>query len=478
MILTFIVIRWRMIILKRYKYSIKKSLVCVLLATFIGLSPTVSASAASAVNIPGVDNGMLNANYWIPEWERNLVLMDNAKIAALNQANYAFGPANLTELYFSEDTFDGNALKSSLAGFSDKTNLYLNGAPVPASFFASIRNNINGAKTTDLMQKGYGIIVNRTVMKDLPYSELLSDDPADPEWDDLVSTSLFINDPVLCYFTTEDKKFTYVQSELCSGWIPTEDVALEADKNNWYAATHPQAFLIVTGDQILTEPSAADEKHSSVRLTMGTRLELLTTPGIVDNRMSFYNYVVAIPERDANGNYVKTMALIPISRDVNVGYLPMTKANLLNQAFKSLGNRYGWGGSLNAQDCSSYVREVYSCFGLVLPRNTTWQSRMRCRLIDLSAMNTAEKENYLRMECPAGSIMQFPGHEMFYLGASGNDFYVLSDVSSLILSADGSNVLVKPRSVVVNGLKSTYRRNGKSWLENVDKVIIPWVEPW
>lgn len=93
-------------------------------------------------------------------------------------------------------------------------------------------------------------------------------------------------------------------------------------------------------------------------------------------------------------------------------------------------------------------------------------------------MTTAEKENYLRMECPAGSIMQFPGHEMFYLGASRDDFYVLSDVSSLILSADGTNVLVKPRSVVVNGLKTTYRKNGKSWLENVDKVIIPWVEPW
>lgn len=463
--------------MKRNKI-IEKSILLILLAAIIAVLNNNETKAASNVNMPGVNANMLSADYWVPEWEKNLLLMDDAKITALNTANYAFEPANLTELYYSADTFNGNELKSKLAGFNDYNNLYLNGIPVAASFYESVRNNIKGAQTTDVMQKGYGVIVNRTVMKDLPYSEMLSDDPLDPEWDNLVSSALFINDPVLCYFTTKDKKFTYVQSELCTGWIPTEDVAFVADKNSWYAVTHPQVFLLVTGDQILTETSASNVNHSAVRLTMGTKLELVNTPGVVDNRMSFYNYVVAIPERDSNGNYVKSTALIPVSRDVNVGYLPLTKANILNQAFKSLGNRYGWGGSLNSQDCSSYVREVYSCFGLVLPRNTTWQARMRCRLIDLSAMNEAEKENYFKMECPAGAIVQFKGHEMFYLGASGDDYYVLSDVSSLYVLASGTNMLIKPRSVIVNGLKNTYRKSGKSWYDNVDKVIIPWVEPW
>lgn len=455
-----------------------KTISAMVLAAAMALCNVCPTWAASNVNMPGVDNGMLNANYWIPEWERNLPLMDNAQIAALNQANYAYEPANLSELYFAEEVFNGDEMKAQLASFARYTGLYLNGAPVPESFYEAIRNNIRKGATSPVMTKGYGIIVHRTAMKDLPYSEMLSDDPSDPEWDNLVSTALFINEPVLCYFSTGDKKYTYVKSELCSGWIPSSDVAICADKNNWYAATHPQAFLVVTGDSILTEESAVDEYHSSVRLTMGTKLELLTTPGIVDNRMSYYNYVVAIPERDANGNYVKTQALIPVSRDVNVGYLPLTKGNLLNQAFKSLGNRYGWGGSLNAQDCSSYVREVYSCFGLVLPRNTTWQARMRCRLIDLAAMNPAEKEEYIRTQCPAGAIIQFPGHEMFYLGASGDDYYVLSDSSSLVLDTASGRTVVKPRSIIVNGLKNTYRKNGLSWFECANKVIIPWVEPW
>ena len=463
-----------MIKIKNVVRSVSVVLVCLLEIAF-----TQDVLAASNVNMPGVDNGMLNADYWIPEWERNLVLMDNAQIAAFNNANYSYAPANLTELYMASQEFNGDELKASLSGFSDYTGLYLNGQPVPASFYENIRKNISNTKTSSLMLKSYGIIVNRTVMKDLPYSEMLSDDPTDPEWDNLVSSALFINDPVLCYFTTADGKFTYVKSELCSGWIPTEDVAICDNKDNWYAATHPQAFLLVTGDQILTEPSAADPNHSEVRLTMGTKLELLTTPGIVDNRMSFYNYVVALPERDANGNYVKTTALIPTSRDVNVGYLPLTKQNILNQAFKSLGNRYGWGGSLNSQDCSSYVREVYSCFGLVLPRNTTWQALMRCRIIDLASMTAAEKEEYLRVNCPAGSIVQFKGHEMLYLGTSGDDYYVISDVSSIAVGNDAANMTtIRPRSVIVNGLKSTKRKNGLTWFDSIDKVIIPWVEPW
>lgn len=457
----------------------KKRLIALFTTFILTIMNCVPVIAASNVNMSGVDNGMLNSAYWLKEWERNTLLMDANQIAALNQRNYAFAPTNLTELYFAPDVFDGNSLKGSLGGFTNPQKLYLNGQPVPDSYYETIRKNILGARTAESMQVQYGIIVNRTVMKDLPYADMLSDDPSDLEWDNLVSSAVFINDPVLCYFTTADGKYTYIKSELCSGWIPTADVAICADKNSWYINTHPAVFLVVTGDQITTETSTANVSHSQVSLSMGTKLELLNTPGTVDGRLSFYNYVVALPGKDANGNYVKTEALIPVSRDVNVGYLPLTSQNLLNQAFKSLGNRYGWGGSLNSQDCSSYVREVYSCFGLSLPRNTTWQAAMRCRVIDVKAMTSAQKEEFFRFNCPAGAIVQFPGHEMMYLGESNGDFYTINDVSSFAADLGNPSLsVVKARTVVVNGMKSTLRKNGSSWYDNVNKVIIPWMEPW
>lgn len=456
----------------------KKRIIALFVVAILTAMNCMPVLAASNVNMAGVNNGMLNSDYWLDDWERNTLLMNAGQIVALNQKNYAFAPTNLTELFLEPDVFDGDSLKSSLGGFKNPAKLYLNGQPVAASYYENIRRNILGAKTASLMQVQYGIIVNRTVMKDLPYADMLSDDPSDPEWDNLVSSAIFVNDPVLCYFTTADGKFTYVKSELCSGWIPTADVAICADKNSWYMNTHPAAFLVVTGDKIVTEASTANVSHSQVNLHMGTKLELLNTPGMVDGRLSFYNYVVALPERDANGNYIKSEALIPVSRDVNVGYLPLTSQNLLNQAFKSLGNRYGWGGSLDSQDCSSYIREVYSCFGLSLPRNTTWQALMRCRVVDVSSMTATEKEVFFKAYCPAGAIVQFPGHEMMYLGESNGDFYTINDVSSIAADLGNPSLsVVKARSVVVNGMKSTLRKNGSSWYDNVNKVIIPWMEP-
>ncbi len=440
------------------------------------VTPAQEAYAVTNATMAGVDMGMLNAEYWLKEWERDIPLADNATIAKLNLANFSKVDANLTELYYESETFDGDNLKAKLAGFTNPKNLYINGQPVADSYYAAIRNNIASGKTAPVMNVRYAIAVNRTVLKDLPYSDMLSDSPTDADWDNLVSTAVFINDPLVCYFATGDGKYTYVKSTLCTGWIPTSDIAICASKDEWYMATHPLFRLVVTGSEITTEDSAANPDHSAVRLTMGTTLELCETPGTVDNRVTWYNYVVVLPGRDKDGNYVRTMATIPMNRDVSIGYLPLTPRNILNQAFKGLGNRYGWGGSLNAQDCSSFVREIYQCFGLVLPRNTTWQANMSCKVINVAGMSDIEKEAIL-LATPAGAIIQFPGHEMLYLGAANGDYFTINDVSSLAVPMGDQYKVVRGRSVVVNGMKNTQRANGTTWLNNVNKIIVPWQLP-
>ena len=48
-------------------------------------------------------------------------------------------------------------------------------------------------------------------------------------------------------------------------------------------------------------------------------------------------YVVDIPARGDDGRLVVEQALLPVSKEVNVGFLPMTSTNVLKQAFKFLG---------------------------------------------------------------------------------------------------------------------------------------------
>ena len=69
------------------------------------------------------------------------------------------------------------------------------------------------------------------------------------------------------------------------------------------------------------------------------------------------------------------------------GYLPLTQNNVLDVAFSCIGDEYGWGGMNGNMDCSLYTRNIYKCFGLELPRNTTWQEKVPEKYVNVSNMS-------------------------------------------------------------------------------------------
>lgn len=460
----------------------KKTLTWILAAMFV-FSGIQSAFASINISGPGYDNvphemlmddvgiTMLNASNWTAFPGAGLILMNDRQIKELNEKCLDTSACCMNRLEAIGSAFNGVKMRTALASFSDPENLFLNGAPVPSSYYQSVRANIAGAPVQENMVLGYAISLKRCMMKSLPSPEDLSDDVTDPEWDNLVLTSVQYNEPLVVYFTTADGKYAYVKSVLCDGWVPTDCIVLCHDKEEWKKAYDPEKYLIVTGDRIQTEMSYV-QVHSELTLEMGVKLELCDDgTQTVDNRMNWCNYVVYAPGRGADGLYEKQKMLIPAGSDVNVGYLPMTQKNIVSQAFKSLGTRYGWGGSMNAQDCSLFVRDVYSCFGLCLPRNTTWQGAMPVEKVDLSKMTDEQKKRALR-DLPVGTILQFPGHEMLYLGEQNGKFYTINDVSSLAVDTETGLKKVRVRSVVVNSLEGTKRVNGKTWLNQLTNAII------
>ncbi len=425
---------------------------------------------------PYVTSPMCEAGYWNALFDASDdLLLTPDQISQLNQRIAETPAANVTDLAALPETFDGPALTAAMAAFTSPSGLYLNGQPVPEEYYEAIRANIRDAAVWADMPLQYGFAVNHTLMKAHPYGDALSDSPDDPEWDDLASSSVYVNEPLAVYFFTADGKYAYVRSAVCPGWVPAEDVAVCQSKAEWLDAQNMSQVLVVTGEKVRLEGSLAYPESSQKMLSMGTVLELVSKPDtLVNDRMSWYNYVVKLPQRAEDGTFVQRLALIPANRDVSVGYLPFTSGNILDQAFKSLGNRYGWGGMLDSQDCSSYVRDVYRCFGLNIPRNTTWQSAMPVQITSLASMDTAAKEAFLRTLTP-GAILQFPGHEMLYLGEAGGRFYTLNDVSSLLspLDPDGTRAKLRIRSVILNDL-STLRANGDTWLEQLTSAIEVW----
>lgn len=428
----------------------------------------------TADSLPGVNWRMFDVNFWADGKDFGQCLMTDEQIENFNEQCFSNPDCCMKKLDELEPTFNGLEMRNRQASFKTPSTHYLNGTPVSESYYEAIRRNIRGAKVSVNMPLRYGICVTRTEIKSYPYSDLLSDSQDDPEWDDFVLSPLLINEPVAVYFATADGKWYLVQSEFISGWVPGDSIALCKNKEEFIAASNPENFLIVTGSSIQTEKTSLSSNTSQADFEMGTKLELcIEDPQMVNNRMSWYNYVVYIPIRNNDGSYGKEKALIPVSRDVSTEYLKLTRGDLLKQAFKCLGNRYGWGGMMNAHDCSSFVKQLYSCFGVKLPRNTTMQSNMNCKKIDMSEMTVQEKEKIIDT-LPIGCILQFRGHEMLWIGKYENEYYTINDVSSLVIDdSSGNSQKYRVRDVIINGLNSTKRANGKTWMESVDLAIIP-----
>ncbi len=423
------------------------------------------------VKAPNVISEMCVPSYWISKSaDADKVIMSESEIKELNRKILDTPETNTNDLAAQSDTYNGRYMADLNADFESPTGLYLNGEPVPESYYQAIRDNIKNAPVSENMKLRYGFAVNRTVMKAYPYEDYLSDDPSDPEWDNLVSSAILVNEPLVIYFTTADGKFSLVKSACCSGWAPTEDIAICADKAEWQAAADPKQFLVITDQKVYLEPSA-DADLDEKLLTMGTSLELVTDHSdTVAHRLPWNNYVVKMPARNEDGSFYQKLAAIPANRGISVGYLPYTEANVITQAFRSLGNRYGWGGMMNSQDCSSFVREMYKCFGFELPRNTTWQSAIPAEVTDMSAMTVNQKKDLLDT-LPPGAILIFPGHEMLYIGKDNGLYYTVNDVSSLVSPTDPSGGIIRPRSVILNDL-STLRANGTTWLDNLSHAVV------
>ncbi|MBQ7986621.1 MAG: SH3 domain-containing protein, partial [Clostridia bacterium] len=345
--------------------------------------------------LPDVRSEMSHADFWTDEDE---LLMTQEEIEAQNtltistKETYMYDLKNQPEVV---NTIELNkALRTSSKADADYylgwTYLESDKKAKEAEFNKMI-NNTQNLQRKEKYEVKYGVATRRTNLHTFPSDTAIWDDPKDPECNYQYLASVRVNEPLVITSVSKDRKFYLAKSVCCSGWVPAEDVAICKDKEEWLSAWDipKEKVLVVYGDEVYTEMSVTGRETSEVLMTMGTVLELADVENpneLIDNRSAYQNYVVYMPVRNPDGSYTKKLTLIPENEKVNIGYLPMTKNNIVSVALEALGNTYGWGNWLNSDDCSGYIRNIYKCFGLELARNTTLQSAMPMAKIDMKDM--------------------------------------------------------------------------------------------
>jgi hypothetical protein len=404
---------------------------CIVLVLGISISPVVAETTQSMhapAALPGVEPEMLTPEYWIALQEKpEAVIMTPAGIDAFNAANrnkpvnsvrYEGPLANPILPLELPDTVSGETLRVRLTSNIDKLfhpdNLYGSreyydgrNTSYNDEMKRELVEDINLEAVPALITRRFGVIVNHTSVRQYPTSVPGYGD-TQVELDRFQITDLCIGNPVAILHRSLDGDFLFVESPIALGWIETGDIAV-AERETIRGIATDDAFLMATGHKV---PVYGDPSYQHYVRYMYFSA---TMPILSHNSTG---YTVNMPQRASDGSLELARGYIKPDADVNIGYLPYTRKNVLTQFFKLLGKPYGWHGQNDKSDCAGTIRVVFRCSGIVTGRSIGAASDNRVTIDkDLS---TEEKRAKIGRIEPVITAASDPGHVVLFLGKAHN----------------------------------------------------------
>jgi len=179
---------------------------------------------------------------------------------------------------------------------------------------------------------------------------------------------------------------------------------------------------------------------------------------------------VWIPQRRDDGSVTLRKCYISRKSDVTKGFPVYSQANVLRQAFKLLGARYGWGGQYNGRDCSGFTHDVFLSFGIDMPRDSKQQAMVGTQLGHFQPFQDEEpRVAALRSARPGITLLKMPKHIMIYLGALNGQFYV---IHSTWAERTGDDRAADEKNRINQVVVSDLDLNGRSYLGSLfDRVL-------
>lgn len=404
------------------KKLISFSIILLLLTPSVFASEELPPLPDSPLFLTSTTPEQLTADYWInrlpnpdeviktPEEVKHFndeiraMLPEQKDIFAMQSGRAGKGTAEDLQNVF-------NALRGRKLLFADDT-------PVPKIFYDErIKPVMAWDKVPERIQYQWGAAVRAASVRALPTDVKLLEKPGDIEFDMLQFTQIKLWTPIAVYHTSPDKNWYYIQAPYTRGWVKASDVALFSSRDSLKKYVKSKKFLVVTGESV---PVYANPSLSrlSQRPSMGTVLPLA---GQAEEA-----YVVEMPFRGEGGKVSIRKGYISRASDVSRDFPAYTQRNVIRQAFKLLGARYGWGGMYNGRDCSGFTHDVFLSMGLDMPRDSKQQGFVGTQLGHFKAFQDAEyKATVLRSATPGITLLRMPMHLMLYLGEVGNNFYII-----------------------------------------------------
>ncbi|MFZ2957381.1 MAG: SH3 domain-containing protein [Candidatus Ozemobacteraceae bacterium] len=425
------------------------------------------------LSIPGVTEEMLESGFWvnrIPDQDK--LIMSTKEIDRYNRKSFRECD-KFKNLRLFRSILPGREVRKIIGEVSSRPTKkrYLEGKVASEGYFDALERSVNLAAIPENVVVRFGITVKRAEMRSFPTFDRVFVEPGDYEFDRFAETALYPVEPVAVLHESADGKWFFVQAYNYLAWLPASDVAF-VDKLTLFRYLDAKDFLVVTGKWVFTGFNPFQPEISELQLDMGVKVPLASRAEIpmeIKGQHPAGNFVVKLPARGPEGNVEWRLGLISRADDVHVGYLPFTRRNIITQAFKFLGQRYGWGGMFNTRDCSAFIMDTFRSMGVMLPRNAGEQGKLAVGVKhEMTPEMGVEAREKLFERIPPATPVYMEGHAMLFLYKYNNDYFILHDFAGFRVPAENGTLKnIRMRSVLVTPLLSTYLESGKRYMEGL-----------
>ena len=405
--------------------------------------PAPPPAAIPANGVVGVEEAYLSPAFWVARARSpDAVLLDRAAIDARN-ARLLREDASMHDLARLPATLQRAQVAGWIEGLASPPSKALwdeAGTPVSKAVLDAIVANRALDAIPASQPTRFGMALHRAALRAFPTALRVFSSTDDADIDRFQESALFPGDPVVVAHASADGKWLFVASPRYAAWVEADAIAEGArDAVLGYGQRAP--YRVVTGAKPRTVYTREQPQLSELQLDMGLRLPLADAAPDqpVNGQHPYSSWILDMPVRGGDGRLGFAPALLQKTAGSSGDYLPLTRANILRQAFGFLGERYGWGHAYNGRDCSGFVSDVYRSMGVQMPRNTSDQS------VSPAFARTRFQPGAPRAERMAavaaldvGDLIYIPGHVMMYVGDIDGQPYVIHDTSGgSYLGADG-----------------------------------------
>jgi cell wall-associated NlpC family hydrolase len=447
------------------------ALVCIL---FLAVAPAVAArEAADAGNPLGLQEQHLDPAFWIqrqPDPER--VWLDAEAIAALNDAQ-RLQDSSLHRLQDVGGRVPAATVRRHIEALSrpiSAPRYSASGEALDEAGREQMRSSLALDAIPDTLTPRFGLVLRRSALRGYPTLAPLYREPGDRDIDRLQESALFPGDAVVALHRSRDQAWLFVLSERYAAWIEADAVAL-GDREVVLAHAQRHPALVVIGRRAHTVSSPEAGALSQLPLEMGVRLPWRRdwpTLQPVNGQLPLAHWVVELPTRAADGSLHMAPALIARSEPLATAALPYSPVNLIRQAFRFLGERYGWGHDLDARDCSGFISEVHWSMGILLPRNSGDQAASPVfETTDLTGLSAPQRQAALA-SVSTGDLLHLPGHVMLAIGRIDGELWLIHDVHRLRVRGRAETLPIN--GVAVTPLQPLLDSQGQALADSLTRI--------